>query len=64
MTGRYTIVPADAAHGASYPVWIVRDHTTRQWVKALPPADEPLRFFSYARARLWVLRNTSATEVT
>ncbi|MFD7908460.1 hypothetical protein ACFV4F_38960 [Kitasatospora sp. NPDC059722] len=57
MTGRYTIIPADTLNGASYPVWVVRDHKTGTLVKALPPADSPLRFYSYHRARTWVARN-------
>ncbi|WBP90536.1 hypothetical protein [Kitasatospora cathayae] len=64
MTDRYAIVPADAPHGASYQVWVVRDRTSNRLVKALPPADEPLRFYSYAQARAWTLTNTAATPPT
>ncbi|MFD7833141.1 hypothetical protein [Kitasatospora sp. NPDC059803] len=57
MSRRYGIVPADAAHGASYPVWVIQDHKTGQLVKALPPHSEPLRFYSYDRAERWVSAN-------
>ncbi|MBO1417355.1 hypothetical protein [Streptomyces sp. FH025] len=58
MTIRYTIAPADGAH----PAWIVLDRTTGRPVKALPPAEEPLRFYSHARAQAWVRRNSPAPE--
>ncbi|MDH6708878.1 hypothetical protein P3T27_005624 [Kitasatospora sp. MAA19] len=61
MTTRYTIIPADALNGASYPVWAIRDHQTGQLVKALPPRPEPLRFYSYDRAETWVRRNETPT---
>ncbi|MEU9079635.1 hypothetical protein ACFYUY_29930 [Kitasatospora sp. NPDC004745] len=62
-TGRYAIIPADdACDGSSYPVWIVRDRTTGEPVRALPPSDAPLRFYSYALAQAWVLRNAPAPE--
>ncbi|MFF1789585.1 hypothetical protein ACFVX9_24385 [Kitasatospora sp. NPDC058243] len=60
---RYTAVPADAPHGASYPVWVIRDRSTSRLVKALPPAEEPLRFYSYALAQAWVRRNTRPTAL-
>ncbi|MBV6701259.1 hypothetical protein [Kitasatospora aureofaciens] len=67
MTSRYGIVPADAPNGASYPVWVIRDHETGHLVKALPPRPEPLRFYSYDRAQIWVRKNEKpapAKEVT
>ncbi|MGW3043665.1 hypothetical protein ACWC9T_27275 [Kitasatospora sp. NPDC001159] len=57
MTSRYTAIPAEAPHGASYQVWVIRDRSTDLLVKALPPADEPLRFYSYAHAQAWIRRN-------
>ncbi|MFI9163553.1 hypothetical protein ACIGXI_04975 [Kitasatospora aureofaciens] len=62
MTERYAILPADAPHGASYQVWVVRDRTTTHLVKALPPADEPLRFYSYAQALAWTRTNSPAAD--
>ncbi|MFF2145937.1 hypothetical protein [Kitasatospora sp. NPDC058190] len=56
-TDRYTAVPADAPHGASYQAWVIRDRSTDLLVKALPPADEPLRFYSYAHAQSWIRKN-------
>ncbi|MFD8703370.1 hypothetical protein ACFV1W_12185 [Kitasatospora sp. NPDC059648] len=60
MSDRYAIVPADPPPGASYQVWVVRDRTSNLLVKALPPADEPLRFYSYAQARAWTRANSPA----
>ncbi|MER7671100.1 hypothetical protein ABTY61_21915 [Kitasatospora sp. NPDC096128] len=57
MSARYGIVPADTHDGASYPVWVVHDHTTGHLVKALPPRPEPLRFYSYDQAERWVSAN-------
>ncbi|MFH9349802.1 hypothetical protein [Kitasatospora sp. NPDC017646] len=57
MNDRYAIVPGDAPPGTSYQVWVVRDRTTTQLIKALPPADEPLRFYSYAQAHAWTRAN-------
>ncbi|MER6300461.1 hypothetical protein ABT247_12935 [Kitasatospora sp. NPDC001539] len=54
---RYTILPADAPNGAAYQVWIIHDRTSDLPVKALPPADDPLRFYSYAHAQAWVRKN-------
>ncbi|MFD5464630.1 hypothetical protein ACFWIQ_17685 [Kitasatospora sp. NPDC127059] len=58
MTDRYAIVPADAPRGTYYQAWVVRDRETTDLVKALPPADEPLRFYSYAQAQAWVRTNS------
>ncbi|MBD0695330.1 hypothetical protein [Streptomyces sp. CBMA123] len=60
MNDRYAIVPADAPRGTYYQAWVVRDRATDQLVRALPPADEPLRFYSYVRAQAWVRTNTPA----
>ncbi|MET8627009.1 hypothetical protein ABZW30_25140 [Kitasatospora sp. NPDC004669] len=57
MTSRYTAVPAEAPHGASYQVWVIRDRSTNLLVKALPPAPDPLRFYSYAHAQAWIRKN-------
>ncbi|MEV7026186.1 hypothetical protein [Kitasatospora sp. NPDC093558] len=54
MSERYGIIPADALNGASYPVWVIQDHTAGQLVEALPPGPEPLRFYSYLHAERWV----------
>ncbi|MFI9363397.1 hypothetical protein ACIG5E_20415 [Kitasatospora sp. NPDC053057] len=61
MTDRYAIVPADSPPGTSYQAWVVRDRATGYLVKALPPADEPLRFYSYAQAHAWTRTNTPTT---
>ncbi|MFJ9773016.1 hypothetical protein ACIRVF_17550 [Kitasatospora sp. NPDC101157] len=58
MSDRYAIVPANPPSGASYQVWVVRDRTTTHLVKALPPAGEPLRFYSYAQAHAWTRANS------
>ncbi|MFD7452694.1 hypothetical protein [Kitasatospora sp. NPDC059827] len=61
MSERYAILPADSPRGTHYQAWVIRDRATTECVKALPPADEPLRFYSYAQAQAWVRTNTPTT---
>ncbi|MFJ4186651.1 hypothetical protein [Kitasatospora sp. NPDC089509] len=53
----YAIVPADPPPGFTYQAWVVRDRDSGHLVKALPPADEPLRFYSFAHAEAWIRKN-------
>ncbi|MER7752517.1 hypothetical protein [Kitasatospora sp. NPDC097643] len=64
MTSRYGIVPADSPSGTSYQVWVIHDRKTDRLVKALPPAPEPLRFYSYAWAQAWVRKNRTPLPPT
>ncbi|MEV7599778.1 hypothetical protein AB0O91_20585 [Kitasatospora sp. NPDC089797] len=58
----YAIVPADPPPGFTFQAWVVRDRDSGRLVKALPPSDEPLRFYSFAHAEAWIRRNEPRIE--